>query len=251
MQEIEAELDALTGGAFTRARTAPVSFVVAMAVVKEARQFPRFSVDLQVGVSVGAKQLSARTRDISRSGLCLIPQHAIPLDTAIQVELVLAFAAGGISEPLAITGRVVWCTALFRAFQIGVRFVGVEPERERHLEMFIGLLDGTLAKGPPLDDDEDTDRPSDPDDPSPPLGSHVQRKHQTAVPAPASPPLLPPRRHPGPGARRARAPAGGASPASARRGADVGGDPDRQRRPSPRRRAICPKGAPASTPTGR
>jgi len=136
-----------------------------MAVVKDARQFPRFSVDLQVGVSIGAKRLSARTRDISRSGLCLISQHALPLDTKIAVELVLAFAAGGISEPLALSGRVVWCTALFRAFQIGVMFAGVEPERERHLEMFIGLLDGTLAQGRPLDDDEDTDRPSDPDDP--------------------------------------------------------------------------------------
>jgi len=136
-----------------------------MAVVKDARQFPRFAVDLKVAVSAGSKRLQARTRDISRSGICLISQHAIPLETVIQVQLVLAFDAGGLSEPLAVAGRVVWCTGLFGAFQLGVMFVSVDAERERHLEMFIGLLDGTLNHGRPLDDDEDTDRPFDPDDP--------------------------------------------------------------------------------------
>jgi hypothetical protein len=136
-----------------------------MAVVKDARQFPRFAVDLKVAVSAGPKRLQARTRDISRSGICLVSQQAIPLETVIQVQLVLTFDAGGLSEPLIVAGRVVWCTGLFGAFQIGVMFVCVDAERERHLEMFIGLLDGTLNHGRPLDDDEDTDRPSDPDDP--------------------------------------------------------------------------------------
>jgi hypothetical protein len=136
-----------------------------MSVTKEARQFPRFAAELQVRVAIGERVLSARTRDISRSGLCLVSQRQIPLDAQIEIELVLSFAAGGHSEPLRVTGRVVWCTALFGAYQIGVMFVGVDRERTRHLAMFVGLLDGSLTPGEPGDDQEDTDRHLDPDDP--------------------------------------------------------------------------------------
>lgn len=138
-----------------------------MTTAKEARQFPRFAVDLQVAVSIGARRLSARTRDISRSGLCLVSAEQLPLDTEIRIELVLAFATGGFSEPLGVLGRVVWCTGLFGAYQVGVMYVQVDAERARHLEMFIGLIDGSLTPGQPLDDDDDevTDKPHDPDDP--------------------------------------------------------------------------------------
>jgi hypothetical protein len=136
-----------------------------MAVTKEARQYPRFAVDLQVRVTIGDRVLSARTRDISRSGLCLVSQRQIPFDANIRVELVLSFAAGGHSEPLGVGGRVVWCTALFGSYQIGVMFVGLDRERTRHLAMFVGLLDGSLTPGEPGDDQEDTDRHLDPDDP--------------------------------------------------------------------------------------
>jgi hypothetical protein len=137
-----------------------------MAVVKDARQFPRFAVDLQVAVSTGPRRYQARSRDISRTGICLITKQAIRLESEIELQLVLAFEAGGVSEPLVVAGRVVWCTGLFGAFQIGVMFAELDDERARHMEMFIGLLDGTLGQsGRPLEDDEDTDRPFDPDDP--------------------------------------------------------------------------------------
>jgi len=133
-----------------------------MAVVKDSRQHPRVPVDLQVSVSSQDRQLSARTRDLSRSGLCLILKQQIALDARIQIRLVLAFAAGGYSEPLALTGRVVWCTALFGSYQIGVMFVDLDRERARHLQMLVAILDG--APSDPSDE-EDTDRHGDPDDP--------------------------------------------------------------------------------------
>jgi c-di-GMP-binding flagellar brake protein YcgR len=136
-----------------------------MSALKDARQAPRFTVDLHVSVSIDDRQLTARTRDISRTGICLISERDIPLDTELQIELVLAFATGGLSEPLAIFGRAVWCTRLYDAFQVGVKFVQVDAERARHLDMFIGLMDGSLAAEQPLDDDEETDKRSDPDDP--------------------------------------------------------------------------------------
>jgi hypothetical protein len=131
-------------------------------VIKDSRQAPRYPVDLQVSVSARDRQLSARTRDLSRTGLCLVMGHQIPLEARIQIRLVLTFAAGGYSEPLILTGRVVWCTALFGSFQIGVMFVDLDRERARHLQMLVAILDGSPSDP---SDDEDTDRHSDPDDP--------------------------------------------------------------------------------------
>lgn len=135
-------------------------------ITASRRQHPRFQVDIQVSVSADSQVLSARTRDISRSGLCLVGTIPLPREKEIAIELVLTFGGGGLSEPLHIRGRVVWCTALFGHFQIGVMFVKVDEEQTRNLQMFIGFLDGSLNAGELFSGDEETtDRPSDPDDP--------------------------------------------------------------------------------------
>jgi c-di-GMP-binding flagellar brake protein YcgR len=135
------------------------------------RQHPRFSVDIQVSVSVTDHEMSARTRDISRAGLCLVTTEAIARDTEIGLELVLTFGEGRTSEPLLLRGGVVWCTALFGAYQIGVKFVNIDDDQQRYLNMFIGFLDGSLSTGDaafPQGDEEEgepTGRVVDPDDP--------------------------------------------------------------------------------------
>ncbi|HEX3698097.1 MAG TPA: PilZ domain-containing protein [Polyangia bacterium] len=133
---------------------------------QDARQHPRFQADVQVSVAVGDRKLPARTRDFSRSGLCLISSEEIARETNVAIELVLSFAAGGVSEPLRLRGRTVWCTAMFGSYQVGVMFVDINAERARYLDMFMGLLDGTNGADDPLDNErEDTDRRIDPDDP--------------------------------------------------------------------------------------
>jgi hypothetical protein len=135
-------------------------------ITASRRLHPRFSVDLQVGVSSDNQSVSARTRDISRSGLCLVATRELAREKEIALELVLTFGGGGSSEPLRLRGKVVWCTALFGHFQIGVMFLKVDPEQTRNLDMFIGFLDGSLNAGELFPgDDERTDKPSDPDDP--------------------------------------------------------------------------------------
>ena len=134
-----------------------------MAVAREARQYPRYPVDLRVSVSSKERQLAARTRDISRSGVCLIAPHPIPLQGRIEIRVVLTFAAGGHSEPLVLAGRVVWCTPLFGSYQIGGMFAELDRERARQLQILVAILEG--APSDPSDD-EDTDRHhTDPDDP--------------------------------------------------------------------------------------
>ena len=118
------------------------------------RQYPRYNVDLKVTASIGKDRFDARTRDISRAGICLVGMRPLDRDAEITLNLVLTFGSEGASEPLALLGRVAWCTAMFGAYQIGIKFVKVDQERARYLDMFVGFLDGTLAPGPTSDDDD-------------------------------------------------------------------------------------------------
>ena len=89
----------------------------------------------------------------------------IPRDTEISLELVLTFGDAGTSEPLKVIGRVAWCTALFGAYQIGVKFVKVDDDLARYLDMFVGFLDGTLAPGEHGPAKRNYGGRADPDDP--------------------------------------------------------------------------------------
>ena|SRR5688572_4601334 len=129
------------------------------------RQHPRFNVDIKVDVSVANVRFEARTRDMSRAGVCLVAMQPIARETEIGLELVLTFGDAGTSEPLTVIGRVAWCTALFGAYQIGVKFVKVDDDRGRYLDMFVGFLDGTLAPEGMGSDEEELRRGADPDDP--------------------------------------------------------------------------------------
>jgi hypothetical protein len=135
-------------------------------ITASRRVHPRFNVDLQVSVTSDDAMVSAHTRDISRSGLCLVSTQSLAREKEIGIELVLKFGEGGLSEPLQVVGRVVWCTALFGRYQIGVMFVKADAEQLRNLHMFIGFLDGSLNAAELFaGDDDTTDKPSDPDDP--------------------------------------------------------------------------------------
>jgi c-di-GMP-binding flagellar brake protein YcgR len=129
------------------------------------REHPRFSVDLDVGVSVADVKFAARTRDMSRAGMCLIADQPIPREAEISLELVLKFGDAGASEPLKMFGRVAWCTALFGAYQIGVKFVNVDDDQKRYLDMFVAFLDGTLAPGTLFPEEEEAASETDRDDP--------------------------------------------------------------------------------------
>ena len=131
------------------------------------RQHPRYNVDLRVSVTVASGRLQARTRDMSRAGLCLVAVQPIGREAEIRLELVLTFGSDGMSEPLALVGRVAWCTPLFGAYQIGVKFVKIDQEQSRYLDMFVAFLDGTLVPGPMGAEDDEGDAAGDRDDPFP------------------------------------------------------------------------------------
>jgi hypothetical protein len=143
------------------------------------RRYPRFPVDVQASLrTTDGRRVSARTRDVSRSGICLISDYALPSGENLLVELVLLIGTTSESEPLLLRSRVVWCTAIADAFQIGAMFQGLSPKESGFLDMFLRYLDGTIlpagaemesADVTELVDDDDAEpldvSPDDKDDP--------------------------------------------------------------------------------------
>jgi hypothetical protein len=143
------------------------------------RRYPRFPVDVQASLrTTDGRRVSARTRDVSRSGICLISDYALPSGENLLVELVLLIGTTSESEPLLLRSRVVWCTAIADAFQIGAMFQGLSPKESGFLDMFLRYLDGTIlpagaemesADVTELVDDDDAETldvsPDDKDDP--------------------------------------------------------------------------------------
>lgn len=123
------------------------------------RRYPRFQVDVQATVrTADGRRLQARTRDLSRSGICLITGDGLAPGVRLSVELVLLLGPSSSSEPLLLRARVVWCTAIAGAFQVGAMFDSVSGREAAFLDMFLRYLDGSIlpagAEMDALDDSE-------------------------------------------------------------------------------------------------
>ena len=135
---------------------------------RDSRREQRRPVDVKATVSIDGQTISARTRDLSRSGICLISDTPIPRDTELKVNLVLSLGTDTVSEPLIVTARAIWCTPLFGKFQIGGMFVNVDGDRRRFLDLFMRFIDGEVnpvGHEPASDPSERPERPEDKDDP--------------------------------------------------------------------------------------
>jgi hypothetical protein len=136
---------------------------------KETRRHRRFTVDVAATVHASdGSRLAARTRDLSRSGICLITASPLKGGESLTIELVLAFGDNAFSEPLRLVSHVVWCTPISQAFQVGAMFDGLDDEQDGFLEMFLHFLDGTLApKGVEAQGDDGPDGQGEQDDEEP------------------------------------------------------------------------------------
>jgi hypothetical protein len=93
------------------------------------RRYPRFHVDVQANVrTLDGRKLAARTRDLSRSGICLVTPEDLASGAKLSIELVLLLGPTSSSEPLPLRARVVWCTAIGGAYQIGAMFDGLSSQ---------------------------------------------------------------------------------------------------------------------------
>ncbi len=112
---------------------------------EELRRYPRVTVDVQANVqTVDGRKLIARTRDLSRSGICIVTTAALGSGEKLRIELVLLLGSGSSSEPLPLRARVVWCTPIAGAFQVGAMFDELSSKQSAFLDMFLRYLDGSI-----------------------------------------------------------------------------------------------------------
>ena len=112
---------------------------------EDLRRHPRVSVDVAANVrTADGRKLIARTRDLSRSGMCIITTSALTPGEQLRIELVLLLGQRSSSEPLPMSARVVWCTSIAGAFQIGAKFDRLTTKEATFLDMFLRYLDGSL-----------------------------------------------------------------------------------------------------------
>ena len=110
-----------------------------------SRRHPRVQVDVQANVHTkDGRKLLARTRDLSRSGICFITTEVLPPGETLHIELVLLLGHRSTSEPLPLCARVVWCTVIAGAFQVGAMFDALSQKESSFLDMFMRYLDGSI-----------------------------------------------------------------------------------------------------------
>jgi hypothetical protein len=113
---------------------------------QDRRERRRFSVDIQAVVTLSSgDRVAVRTRDLSRTGICLVAASPFELGDKITIDLSLSFGDNTFSEPLTLGARVMWCTAMAEVFQVGIMFDGPTPEQSKFVEMFSRYLEGAHA----------------------------------------------------------------------------------------------------------
>jgi hypothetical protein len=115
-----------------------------------AREHPRYAHETAVTLlGRDGSVFRGRSDNLSRGGLCAIVDALpapIATGTDIEVDIQLVFDEATTSEPLRLPARVVWCTQLDDAHQVGLAFKPLDAHRIEYLTLFLRFLDdGTKA----------------------------------------------------------------------------------------------------------
>jgi Tfp pilus assembly protein PilZ len=122
---------------------------------QERRQFPRYPVEIDARIVAEGGEFRARSRDLSRSGMCFVTPGAVPVGTPLVIEAALKLSPTATSEALPLAARVMWCTPLHEGFQVGVAFTRLQGPTLEYLDLFIKYLRGEIdvASGEPIMED--------------------------------------------------------------------------------------------------
>jgi hypothetical protein len=105
------------------------------------RVHPRYALEIDAELTTKSGVVTARTRNISIGGLCILLEPAPELDTPVSVKLALVFPDQELSEAITLQGTIVWCTKLNGRHQVGVKFVELNADTKHFLDLFIKYLE--------------------------------------------------------------------------------------------------------------
>jgi hypothetical protein len=109
------------------------------------RQHPRYAVDVAIKVQYGTLWAEGRTLNLSRGGLAADLGVTLPVGKDVELLLTLVFEDQSTSEELRLPARIVWCTQVADAYQIGVSFRPLDKERAEYLALFLKYVGGEKA----------------------------------------------------------------------------------------------------------
>jgi hypothetical protein len=118
-------------------------------VSRSEREHQRFAHEAEVTFQFGKRKIQGRTNNVSRGGLSANLADAIPMGVDVDVELVLVFDDEMQSDALRLPGRVVWCTQLDDAHQIGLSFRPLSAAQTESLNLFLSFLDSAKVEPKP------------------------------------------------------------------------------------------------------
>lgn len=115
-----------------------------MRIDVKAREHP-YAHEAALTLYVAGDAYQGRTDNVSRGGLCATlaigEREAFPSGTDVELDIQLVFEEDLQSEPLRLPARVVWCTAVDEAHQVGIAFKPLPSDLAQYLTMFLRFLD--------------------------------------------------------------------------------------------------------------
>ncbi len=100
---------------------------------------------------IGPKTFEGRTQNVSRGGLCATLADSLPVGVDIDISITLVFDDDMQSEALRVPARIVWCTVVDDANQVGISFRPLDAQRNEYLGVFLRYLDDRRAEKRPRD----------------------------------------------------------------------------------------------------
>ena len=95
----------------------------------DKRVSARFAVELSAELEIPSGRIHrGLARNLSRGGICFETTGVLAAGDEVVVRVRLIFDEDRTSEPLELPARVVWCTPLGDAQQIGTQFLPLSQE---------------------------------------------------------------------------------------------------------------------------
>lgn len=116
-------------------------------IVLGRREYERFAVAVDAVIRTEAGAWRAVTRDLSRGGVCFLIPEPMPTGSEFQIALSLVLGENTFSEPLLLSGVVVWCTSTEEGYQIGASFTSLNRQIREYLLMFLNFLAEGVSMG--------------------------------------------------------------------------------------------------------
>ena len=105
------------------------------------RLHPRYAHEAAITLLTPGQEVSGRTSNVSRGGLCATLPEEIAIGTEIQIDIQLVFENERRSEALRLPARIAWCTSIDEGHQIGAQFLPLDSETVEYLTIFLRYLD--------------------------------------------------------------------------------------------------------------